>query len=422
METKINSLLEELEGLKDQLLKNKERINLRINEGKTADKNASYLIWSGSLEDLLLFGNRVKEWLDRPYVTEAKRNLTAIIQMTNDNLEQEIKEILKDDRFLSANHVTFADLRDNISRIHDATIRTGVSKYVVNRIREKDLDKAYSWANNAMNYSNSLDSLKETKLSTEGGMRALDLLCSELSKVTSFHEEKDLSGWAKKLTEVDQVIKNRPNEITEQQIMNYLVTTKPSDISEMFDSLMSIIEEARTLLSKVAWINDERVKDEDYAALRKEFTGIAKSDSAWAALQKLNNLDSKVSSFITNTQEKTKSLQQVVGNLIKAIKDETISNKFTALKNEIPMPESIYGSFYDFENTISKIRSLQAECQKKLRERLKDPNAIALLQSPTESIKKMNYEEISKAILVLINEGILEITAEENAIKLKVVG
>lgn len=417
----IETKLKTLKNLEELLLDNKEKITSR---GGGKDENnavGAYILWSGSVTQLGDFASKVKEWLDLPYVTISKSKLTQIFYYLTDTSNIDLTEIMKDDLFLSANCNAIEELSEILSGINFKTIKSVASAYVLERVIEKDLNKANKWANNAKHYSDALNKLCKIKIVSIAGEKMLKILCDELVKLDSFSEIGDLSDWKEKIIDIDKSIANLPDEITEEQVINFLEKSKDSEKIKLLEKIVDYITKVRSYLSNVIWVKNENVHNKDYASLRTEFRRIVSLDNLYSVLIELGSFEKKVQEYTNSVEGKTKARLQMVDNVTKALNDESKIREFHELRGNLPLPESIFKDPVNFESKIKELTSLLRNSVEELTKKINNSDAVKIIKSPKKAIETIEPERLSEALSILIKEGIVSITAEGDMIKLQLV-
>jgi len=420
MSSNYTELREKIDGMKERLngcVKTLEGIDP---EDMEKYENPQYRMWSGNIRDLEEFTARLEEWLNQPFVAEAKRYLSDLKKWSESPEKISLKEIEKDWRFLSDNVEEIKDTHKQIRNIGYESIKKKTSTWCCSRIIEKDTERAKNWATNANKFTNALKQLEdkevESNLAEEVKRDAVD----ELVKVTSFNKDNEdkIIRYQELIDKVENMVKNKPEEIGEKAVMRtYGAKKKDIEIEENISTVSERIEEIKDHLIHLEWVR-EITNFKDYNKVwREKQSAIKKNDletiskALEGAIQKANKWKDSKEKGINNALFRAE-------RMAKNVEKEDIKKKFTSLRGQAAVINWDRPDVESLHKIVSQIDTLRKQLRKELTKKLQNEDAISIIEEP-EIIENLgqkrgwDFDRFFKALEVVLRSGIIEIQMVE---------
>lgn len=380
-------------------------------------ENPQYRLWSGEIKDLEGFTVRLEEWLSHPLVAEAKRYLSDLRKWSESPGKISLEEIEKDWRFLSDNVEEVKEIHKQAGDIKYESIKRKTSTWVLDRIIEKDIERAKNWAINANKFANSLrqieDKKRESKLAEEAKKDAV----KELLKISSFDKDnkETIEEYQELMNRAENIVKNKPAEVEEKTILKTYGIGKGAESS--LSTVGGEIEKIRTSLIDLEWI--------------KEFTDLKDCNKLWTEKQtaiKKNDLESIAEALESARQRASEwrkaRKREIDGALLriermsKSVEKDELKKGVTSLEEKI---RSINWNKPDLEllsEVLSQMDDLGKQLRKELIIKLQNEDAISMIEEPEiiEDLGKKkgwDFEKFIKALEVVLHNGLIEIKAVE---------
>lgn len=380
-------------------------------------ENPQYRLWSGEIKDLEGFTVRLEEWLSHPLVAEAKRYLSDLRKWSESPGKISLEEIEKDWRFLSDNVEEVKEIHKQAGDIKYESIKRKTSTWVLDRIIEKDIERAKNWAINANKFANSLrqieDKKRESKLAEEAKKDAV----KELLKISSFDKDnkETIEEYQELMNRAENIGKNKPAEVEEKTILKTYGIGKGAESS--LSTVGGEIEKIRTSLIDLEWI--------------KEFTDLKDCNKLWTEKQtaiKKNDLESIAEALGSARQRASEwrkaRKREIDGALLriermsKSVEKDELKKGVTSLEEKI---RSINWNKPDLEllsEVLSQMDGLGKQLRKELIIKLQNEDAISMIEEPEiiEDLGKKkgwDFEKFIKALEVVLHNGLIEIKAVE---------
>jgi len=380
-------------------------------------ENPQYRLWSGEIKDLEGFTVRLEEWLSHPLVAEAKRYLSDLRKWSESPGKISLEEIEKDWRFLSDNVEEIKEIHKQAGDIRYESIKRKNSTWVLNRIIEKDIERAKNWAINANKFANSLrqieDKKRESKLADEVKKDAV----KELLKISSFDKDnkETIEEYQELMNRAENIVKNKPAEIKEK------ATLKTYRIGNGAESSLSTIggeiEKIRTSLIDLEWI--------------KEFTNLKECNKLWTEKQtaiKNQDLES-IAKALESTQQRANEWKKArkgeidsahtrIERMSKSLEKDELKKEVTSLGGKIRSIDWNKPDLDSLSKVLSQMDRLREQLRKELIIKLRNEDAISMIEEPEiiENLgrkKGWDFKRFIKALEVILRNGLIEIRAVE---------
>lgn len=412
----------ELKAKTDEI---KEKLNscarkLIIVKPKEKEKyeNPLYRQWSGDIKDLEGFTLRLEEWLNQPFVAEAKRYLLDLKKWA-ESPKISLEEIEQDWRFLSDNVSEIKDIHTQIEDIGYENIKKKISEWVLNRISEKDIEKAKGWATNANKFANDLKKLENKKTESKLAEKVKRHSIDELLKITSFDKDnnEEISRYGMIISDVENIVKSKPSEVKEETILNTYNTTRDKKIEEKISIIRTEIKEIKTYLINLEWVKEFQnfknynklwigkqvaIKKVDLKSIKNALADIQQQADLWKKTHR-KDIESALIRIerMANSVEKEKLKKDVV----------SLQEKIRNINWDKPDLKSIY-------DTSSQLEKLRKQLHEELIKKLQNEDAISIIEEPEIiedlGIKKgWDFEKFITALKVVLRDGLIEIRAVE---------
>jgi len=380
--------------------------------------NPQLRMWSGAIRDLTQFATGLDEWLSEPQVAEARRLLLELVKWAEaDKLPMD--DVYRDWRFLSDNVSTIERIHRDTGTIQYNSIKKKVASWVLNRISEKDLDSASNWASNARQFGEKVKGFESTLVDSKLADEVRKDSMKELLKVTSYdkNNEELVEGYRRLIEQADEIIRNRPQEIGEKAILNTYRTS--DEIEGGLDKISEDLGNIRRLLVDLEWVIDFRGFD-DFKNLWSKKKAAYRVNNLESIYKELNSLLVSANSWKGNIRRHIESSVAKVRRMSRSLPESDAEKDITTIEARM---NSVNWDKPDLESILegtSKIDDLLERLRVKLVERLRNEDAIRIIEDP-ETINNMgekmgwDFDRFIKALEVVLRYGLIEIRAVEEA-------
>lgn len=383
-------------------------------------ENPQYRMWSGRIKDLEVFTARLEEWLNQPLVAEAKRYMSDLKKWSESQEKVSPKEIEKDWKFLSDNVEEIKNIHKKIGDIRYESIKKKTSTWVLSRIIEKDIERAKNWATNANKFTNALKQIEDKKVQSDLGKQVKKDAVDELLKTASFDKdnEDEITQYQELIDKTENMIKNKPKEISEKAVMKtYGMKKKVMKIEENLSTLSEVIEEIKNLLINLEWV-EEFTNFKDYNWIWKEKQGAIKKNDVENIYKALGVVIQKANKWKDSTKKGINNSLSRAERMAKNVGKDNLEKKFKSLRVQAeginwdkPDVESIH-------NIISQLDTLRKQLREELTKKLQNEDAILIIEEPEiiENLgrkKGWDFDRFFKALEVVLRYDIIEIRMVE---------
>ncbi|RLI04386.1 hypothetical protein DRO38_01355 [Candidatus Bathyarchaeota archaeon] len=413
-----NSLLEKIDNIKEAL----DRCVKKLDEIKPDERekyeNPQYRMWSGNIRNIEEFTNRLEEWLEKPRVAEAKRYLSDLKEWAELQKEVSLEEIEKDWRFLSKNVDEIKYIHKQIKNISYESIKKKTANWVLNRIFEKDIEKAKIWATNANKFCSDLKQLEdkevEYNLAEEVKKDAID----ELLKITSFDKDRtnEITRYNNLIDKANEVIKSLPEEITEEAVTEtYKIKGKNEneEVEKCLNIINKIIEEIKTKLINVEWVI-EFTDSRDYSEIWKGKQNAMKKKDLEAISKALDEVIQKASSWKESKRKEIDNVLSKIERMAKSIENEKLKREFEELNKQARSIDWDKPDVRILFKIIFQADTLREELRKELVQKLQNKDAISIIEEPEivndlGKSKGLDFNRFFEALRIVLKRGLIEI-------------
>ncbi len=420
MSSNYTGLREKIDGIKERLNGCAKTLEGIEPEEMEKYENPQYRMWSGNIGDLEEFTARLEEWLNQPRVAEAKRYMSDLTKWSESQEKISLKEIEKDWKFLSDNVEKIKGVHKQIGDIGYESIKKKTSTWVLRRVIEKDIERAKNWATNANKFTNTLKQLEDKKVESNLGKQVKKDAVDELLKAISFDKdnEDEIIRYQELIDKAENMIKNKPEEISEKAVMKtYDVKKKDMEIEENLSTVSEVIEEIKNHLINLEWV-EEITNFKDYNWVWKEKQSAIKKDDVenifkvlGVAKQKANKWKDFTKKRINNSLSRAERMEKNVGK-------EALKKKFKSIRGQA---EGINWDKPDVESLhkiVSQIDTLRRQLREELTKKLQNEDAISIIEEPEiiENLgrkKGWDFDRFFKALDVVLRNGIIDIRMVE---------
>ncbi|MBT9151594.1 MAG: hypothetical protein DDT40_01790 [candidate division WS2 bacterium] len=380
-------------------------------------ENPQYRLWSGDIEDLEGFTVRLEEWLNQPPVAEAKRYLSDLRKWSESREKVSVEEIERDWRFLSDNIEEIKEIHKQTGGIGYESIKKKTSSWVLDRIIEKDIERAKNWAINANKFANSLRQIEDKKGESKLAEEVKKDAVKELLKISSFDKDnkETIEEYQELINGAENIVKNKPAEIEEKAILKTYGMGK--GVESSLSTIGREIEKIRTSLIDLEWVK-EFTNSKDYRKLWTEKqTAIRKNDLESIA-EALESTQQRASKWKEARKREIDGAFIRIERMSKSVEKDELKKEVTSLEERI---RSIDWNKPDLES-LSEVLSQMDRLRKQLREeliiRLQNEDAILMIEEP-EIIEDMgkrkgwDLEKFIRVLEIVLRNGLIEIRAVE---------
>lgn len=386
-------------------------------EEKKKYENPQYRMWSGDTKDLEGFSSRLEEWLNQPLVAEARRYLSDLKKWSELSEKISLEEIEKDWRFLSDSLEEIKEIHEQAKTIAREGIRKKASTWILNRVIEKDLERAKNWAINAQKFAGTLNELEQRKTESRLAEEVKRGILGELLKISSFESDnQDIILQHQELIDrAENIIKNKPTGISEEAILN--TYDDKIRIDERLSIIGTELSKIRTSMINLEWV--------------KEFPNVKDHNKLWigkkAALSK-NNLESigKALEHIQQQAESWKEARKIeveitlarIGRMLKSLGKKDIAATIAGLEEKRQSIDWNRPDLGRLSEILGQIGDIKKQLREELATKLQNEDAILMIEEPDiiEDLgkrKDWDFERFIKALEVALHNGLIEIRAAE---------
>lgn len=379
--------------------------------------NPHLRIWSGDIRDLEGFAFGLEEWLNEPKVAEAKRYLADIRNWSKASTKASPDDIGKEWRFLSENLEAIGQIHGKLQSIEYQTFRRGVCTWVLQRIAEKDIERALRWATNANGFATGVKGLEAHSAESGLARQVRKAAVRRLLSMGSFDGDnlESVDECRELLEKADDITRNKPPEVEEKAMLS---TYRKSDtieagLSTINDSLGSI----RRLLVDLEWVEGpadltgygslwsskrNALKKGDLASTSRALEVAVSRATEWKETRR-----SEIDSTLAKLKRMAGSTD--IGDNAEAIL--RIENKVDSISWEKP-------NLALLSEVLSEMNNLNSYLREQLVTTLQSEDAIAIVEEP-ETIadlgerKGWEFERFIRALEIVLRNGIVEIEARE---------
>ncbi len=413
-----SNLLREIEGMKEKLEQCAKKLDEIKPEEMEKYENPQYRMWSGDIKNIEEFVNRLEEWLEEPRAAEAKKYLLDLKEWA-ENKEVSLEEIEKDWKFLSNSVDDIKDIHKQIQSISYASIKKKTANWVLNRIAEKDIEKARIWAINASKFSNDLKKLegKEVKYDLAEKVKR-DAISELLSKVTSFDEDKskEIAQYNKLVDRADEIVETMPKEITEEVVAKTYRIKREEGIEKSLDTISEIIETIKTNLINIEWVIEfTNFKNfEDYSEIWKEKQNAMKKGDLEAISKALSGVIRKANSWKESKIKEINNALSKIERMVQSVEKNELKQAFEKLNKQARSIDWDKPDVHIIFEIITQANSLAKKIRDELVEELQNKDAISILEEP-EIVKDLgkskgwDFDRFFEALRIVLMKGLIEI-------------
>jgi len=421
MSSNYNVLLEKIDEIKKGLDRCAKKLDEIKPEEKEKYENPQYRMWSGDIKDIEEFTGRLEEWLEEPYVAEAKRYLSDLKEWAELQKEVSLEKIEKDWRFLSNNVDEIKYIHKQIQDISYESIKKKTAEWVLNRIIEKDIEKAKIWATNANKFSNDLIQLEDKKVEYNLAEEVKKDAVDELLKVTSFDKDKtnEITRYNSLIDRADEIIKSMPKEITENAVTETYKKRKNEneEVEKCLDTISKIIEEIKTKLINVEWVI-EFTDSGDYSEIWKEKQNAMKEKDLEAISKALDEVIQKANNWKESKRKEIDNVLSKIERMAKSIENEKLKKEFEEVNKQAKSIDWNKPDVRILFKIISQADTLRKELRKELIQKLQNEDAISIIEEPetVNDLGKSNgldFDRFFEALKIVLINGLIEIKVVE---------
>ena len=413
-----NSLLEKIDKIKEVL----DRCAKKLDEIKPEEmekyENPQYRMWSGNIRDIEEFTNRLEEWLEKPHVAEAKRYLSDLKEWAELQKEVSLEEIEKDWRFLSNNVDEIKYIHKQIQDISYESIKKKTANWVLNRIAEKDIEKARIWTTNANKFSNDLKQLEDKEVEYNLAEEVKKDAVDELLKITSFDKDRtnEITQYNNLIDKASKIIKSVPKEITKEAVTEtYKVKrkNKNEEVEKCLNTISKIIEEIKTKLINVEWII-EFTDSGGYSEIWKEKQNAIKEKDLESISKALDGVIQKANSWKESKRKEIDNMLSKIERMAKSIEKEELKNEFKELDKQARSIDWDKPDVRILFGIISQTHTLRNKLRKELIQKLQNEDAISIIEEPEivnnlGKSKGWDFNRFFEALKIVLINGLIEI-------------
>lgn len=380
-------------------------------------ENPQYRMWSGDIKDLGEFTDRLQEWLSQPSVAEAKRYLLDLTKWSESIKEISLEELEGDWRFLSDNVKKIGDIHKELEGIKYEMIKKKTSGWVLERIIEKDVERAEKWANNASKFALGLKQIDDREVESKLAAEVKGDAIKELLKISSFDtdNEEAIDQYRALIENAENIVKNMPVEIEEKAMLRTYQRSK--GIGESLSVIGSKVEEIKTLLIGLEWVK-EFTDFKDYSKIwTDKQTAIKKSDLESVA-KALESAQEKAEKWEGTHERELGTALIRTERMSKSVERDEVKTEVSSLREEVCSINWNKPDLQSLFEILNHTGKLQDQLRQELVEKLKNEDAISLIEKP-EIIEDLggkmgwDFERFIKALEVVLRNGLIEIRAAE---------
>lgn len=417
MSTSYDHIREKTKDIKEKL----ETYCVKLNELKPEEKesypNPQLRLWSGDIRDLEEFAAGLEEWLSEPKVAEAKRYLSDLIRWSKAPTKVSLQELEKDWRFLSENLREIEQIHNQLEGVEYETVKKRVCAWILERIIEKDIERAIRWATNVNKFATSVKGLETENVGSKLTHQVRKDAIRELLILSSFDKDnlELVGGYREQIEKSDNLAENKPPEIKEKAILN--TYKKGSGIEVSLSVISERLGNIRKLMVNLEWVR-ESADFRNYGVLWVKKQNALKKDDLASIYHVLETTEKMANDWkdarkreIDGTYVKIRRMSRSI-DIVDLVKNVSLVEE---KKNDINWNKP---SLESLSEVLSRMDSLSNELRGELIRKLQSEDAISILEEP-DIIKDLgeqkgwDFERFIRALEVVLRNGIIEIKAGE---------
>lgn len=379
--------------------------------------NPQLRMWSGDIRALSDFATGLDEWLREPQVAEARRLLLELARWAEGADRLQSDDVYRDWRFLSDSVSTIAVIHQDTGTIPYDGIRQRVASWVINRIIEKDLESASRWASNARQFGRKVADLESTKVASRLADEVKKDSVRALLEVTSYDKSNDelVEEYVRLMTEADELVTNRPQEIGEKAILNtYRID---DEIEGSLNTVSQLLGSIRKLLVDLEWVIDFRGFD-DFKPLWSRKKAACRANDLARICDQMKSLAGAAGVWKSNVKRRMEDAVAKARRMSRSLSEGDSRNATAAVEQDV---NSIDWTKPDLKSLLAisgAIDELLKGLRSKLVEKIQNEDAIFLVEDPeviADVGDKMGWDldRFMKALEVVLRYGLVEIRAKE---------
>ena len=379
--------------------------------------NPQLRLWPEDVKDLEEFATGLEEWLSHPLVAEAKRYLSEVRKWSEAPEKITLEEVEKDWRFLSDNVGEIKEIHKQIEDIEYEAIKKRVSTWVLNRIIEKDIERARKWAINANKFASGVKQLEDKALESKLAQEVKSDAVKELLKVSSFDKDNGeaISKFRELVDKSENMVKNKPIEIKEKAILKTYRMGK--EVENSVSTISTELGNIRKLLVDLEWVK-EFPDSKDYSQLWVKKQAALKEDDLESIDSVLKATQQTANEWKDARKRQIDSAFVKIERMLKSVDKDNLKKESTSLEEE---KQSINWDKPDLESlseVLSQVDNLRNQLRCELINKLQSEDATLIIEEPEiiEDLgekKGWDFERFIKALEVILRNGLIEIRAVE---------
>ncbi len=378
---------------------------------KTKYSNPQYRMWSGNIEDLENFVNRLEEWINEPLVAEAKRYLSELKKWVKDDVL--LDDIEKEWRFLSENVNEIKEIYNLIKEIEYDVIRSKVSSWVLERIIEKDIERAKNQSKKANNFSNYLKQFESKEVKSDLAKEVKREAVNNLLKTEDSHyEQSEIDDYVRLVDEAERIAENKPEEIDEEVIIK-TYKQRTNRIEDKLDFLGSTIDKIKDKLIELEWV-EKFSNFEDYEEIYEEKQKAFRKDTLEKLSKALDGVIEKANEWKQSKKEEINNAFLRAERMIKNVGKKGLKERLKALNEKIDNINWDKPNVSVLHEVISELKALKSEARGELVRKLQNEDAILIIEEPSivrdlGKGKGWDIDRFLAAFEVLLRNGLIMI-------------
>lgn len=419
MSATYDDTLRRIKGIEATLTASHNKLQKVDTKGRPGYRNARYRLWNGDFSDIENFATRLDEWLNQPSAAEAKRRLAALKHMAGQHEYPSLDDIEKDWKFLSVSYQDIGGLSSIVEGIEDPAIKCKTAAWVLERVSEKDVEKAKTWAKNAGEFSVGLTKLGNAKTNSALAAKVRKRLVDHLrADVKSFDKGPTelVSRCYAQITRAENLISNKPDEIAADAVSN--TSSENSDVDKWLTNIESLMTQARNTLISIEWLKPTCTYPNGYPKLLQRRRQALGKDTLNDIVESLSEVKKCAEAWEKGLCTEIDAILARCKKMATALKDTDVEAR---LKGVVTQRESYIQAkdkVIELDVLTKDAQRLEKDLRKQLQRKLNDEDAIALVEQPglvEDQGRQIGWDidRFVKALSTVLRNGLIEIRAVE---------
>jgi len=327
-------------------------------------------------------------------------------------------EVASDWRFLTENVERIKCIHTKIGGTVPDKIQRRIAEWSVKRIVQKDIERAEIWAENAYRFGQQVEQVASQRLASKFTTKVKNDLVRKLLETSSFDSDNNeiVGEYGHLIERASELSSNKPTAIRDDAMRSTYKAYKV--IEEGISAVSAQMDTLRELLIKLEWVI-ESDGSKDYLTIVKAKKQALKRNDLNTIVDSLRNVERKAIVWKNDREKELLRSIATIERMARSLGDNKATSKVEMLAtriNEInwnkPIPEAVV-------DALNETASLKAELRQNLVSRLKNEDAIYIIEEPN-IVRDLgaevgwDFNRFLSALSAVLRNGLIEIAVVEN--------